>query len=66
MTKWVCTSCGFEIEEITPPKKCPVCDANKDAFEIMESSEKHEKGDVIGGDSDDEWEEEMEVEDDSD
>jgi len=64
MAKWVCTSCGKEVDGVNPPKKCSSCGANKDKFEIMEEREYHEPGETIEGE-DEEWEEEFEADDDS-
>lgn len=66
MAKWICTSCGFEIEGVNPPKKCSSCGANKDAFEIMEERERNERGEELKGDEEEEWDEEVETDDDFD
>ncbi|MBI4440970.1 hypothetical protein HY639_02270 [Candidatus Woesearchaeota archaeon] len=65
MSRWVCTKCGHEAEGVNPPKKC-TCGASKDSFEIMEERAQREPGEEMGGSEDDEWEEDIEVDDDFD
>lgn len=36
MKKWRCTVCGYIHEGEEPPEICPVCGANKSAFELVE------------------------------
>lgn len=39
--KWRCTVCGYEVTDIAPPEKCPVCDAPAEMFEeVIEVLEK--------------------------
>jgi rubrerythrin len=33
---WVCNVCGYEEEGDEPPETCPVCGADKEAFEQQE------------------------------
>lgn len=33
MAKWRCTVCDWETEADEPPETCPVCGADKSAFE---------------------------------
>jgi rubrerythrin len=33
MAKWRCTVCDWETEADEPPEECPVCGADKSAFE---------------------------------
>ena len=35
MKKWRCTVCGYVHEGDEPPDKCPVCGADKSAFELV-------------------------------
>jgi rubrerythrin/uncharacterized membrane protein len=30
--KWRCTVCGYEVVDVAPPEKCPVCEAAKEMF----------------------------------
>ena len=36
MKKWECTVCGFIHEGEEPPEFCPICDARKEEFELIE------------------------------
>ena len=37
MKKFVCTVCGYIHEGDAPPEKCPICFADADKFEEIES-----------------------------
>jgi NAD(P)H-nitrite reductase large subunit len=36
MKKWECTVCGYIHEGDEPPEFCPICDARKEEFELVE------------------------------
>ena len=36
MKKWECTVCGYIHEGEEPPEFCPICDARKEEFELIE------------------------------
>jgi len=36
MKKWECTVCGYLHEGEEPPEFCPICDARKEEFELIE------------------------------
>lgn len=41
--KWICTVCGYIHEGPEPPDECPVCGADKSAFEPVEEEGQAEK-----------------------
>ena len=38
MNRWQCTVCGYIFEGEEPPEFCPVCDARRDEFELIQEN----------------------------
>ncbi len=47
MNRWKCTVCGYIHEGDEPPEFCPVCDARKDEFELIEEAIVERRNDEV-------------------
>jgi len=48
MKRWVCVICNYVHEGDEPPDKCPVCNAGKDKFRLLEGDEQPEGQPALG------------------